>query len=232
MLEILIILVDKRISEPAFKALKKYGKIIPFETSGITYSAISGHPDIFFCQTNETLVVAPNTPADVKVQLTKHGIHFLEGRNHVGKAYPFTAQYNAMITEKFLIHNSKYTDPVILSNCGHLEVIEVNQAYTRCNLLSLGNDKFIASDKGIEKTLQKKGSEVLYVDPKGILLPGFKHGFLGGTCGIYKDKVFIIGSLDHFPEGKKVRKFLSGYEIIELYEGPLFDGGSILFIGS
>lgn len=228
----MIILVDKRIPEPAFKALRKYGKIIPFETSGITYSAISGHPDIFFCQTNETLVVAPNTPNNIKAQLTKHGIHFLEGRNHIGKAYPFTAQYNAVITEKYLIHNPKYTDPVILSNCGQLEAIEVNQAYARCNLVALNGDGFITSDTGIEKTLQKKGLEVLYIDPKGILLPGFEHGFFGGTCGIFQDKVFFTGSLDHFPEGKKARQFLSGYEIIELYDGPLFDGGSILFIGS
>ena len=226
------ILVDKRIPEPAFKALKKYGRIIPFETSGITYSAISGHPDIFFCQTNEILVVAPNTPGITKTQISKHGIHFFEGRNQVGKAHPYTAQYNAVITKKFLIHNPKYTDPVILSNCGHLEAIEVNQAYTRCNLLVLENDKFIASDKRIERGLQRKGLEVLYINPKGILLPGFKHGFFGGTCGVYEDKVFFMGNLNHFPEGEKARQFLSGYEIIELYNGPLFDGGSILFIGS
>jgi hypothetical protein len=42
--------------------------------------------------------------------------------------------------------------------------------------------------------------------------------------------VFFIGNLSHFPEGEKVRQFLSSYEIIELYDGPLVDGGSLIFI--
>lgn len=148
----------------------------------------------------------------------------------VGKKYPHTAHYNAVVTDTFLIHNPKYTEPTILSECSSLELIEVKQAYTRCNVLALPNDRFITSDKGIEKALQRKGLEVLYTDPKGILLPGFKNGFFGGACGIYNQQVFFIGKLDHFPEGENVRDFLEGYEIIELYDGPLFDGGSILFL--
>lgn len=70
----------------------------------------------------------------------------------------------------------------------------------------------------------------MYVNPEGIQLPGFDHGFVGGAAGIYKDQVFFIGNLDYFSEGEKFRHFLSGYEIIELYDGPLFDGGSILFL--
>ncbi|MCF8386230.1 MAG: hypothetical protein K9G47_00005, partial [Bacteroidales bacterium] len=65
-----------------------------------------------------------------------------------------------------------------------------------------------------------------------IILPGQKHGFLGGCCGVWKDSLFIIGNLDHFSEGEKIRKFVSeaGFRIIELYDGPLFDGGNVLFV--
>ena len=73
---------------------------------------------------------------------------------------------------------------------------------------------------------------MLLISPHGILLEGFPHGFFGGCCGIWKDKVFINGSLDHFPEGEKVRQYLKdlGYEVVELYDGPLTDAGSILFV--
>jgi hypothetical protein len=46
------------------------------------------------------------------------------------------------------------------------------------------------------------------------------------------DTVFITGSLAHFVEGASVRKFLEElqYKIVELYDGPLFDGGGVLFL--
>ena len=73
---------------------------------------------------------------------------------------------------------------------------------------------------------------VLYVNPEDIQLPGFKHGFFGGACGVYEDSVFLLGSLESFKAGKKVKSFLQSleYEIIELFDGPLFAGGSILFV--
>jgi len=226
----MLILADKRIPEKAKNNLKKYGEVLFIETHGITYPAISGHPDIFVCDAGNTLVIAPNTPEKIKLQLVKNNIQFVEGSGKVGKQYPETASYNAVVTDKLLIHNLKYTDPIIQGNCADLESIHIRQAYTRCNLISMENNRFITSDKGIEKTLSGRGYEVLFVHPKGIVLPGFKHGFIGGCCGIFKNRIFFIGSLKHFPEGDKIRNFIKGYEIIELYDGPLFDGGSLIFV--
>jgi rRNA-processing protein FCF1 len=224
------IIADKRIPAEASIRLSEIGNILAFETDQITYPAISGHPDIFLCKKGNILLIASNTPLYFKDQLKKAKISFNQGAKPVGTKYPQTAHYNALITEKYLIHNLKYTDPSILETCKNHQRIHLKQAYTRCNLLAIKENRFITSDKGIEQILRKDGIAVLYVNPNGILLPGFKHGFFGGTCGIYENKVFFIGSLKHFPEGEKVRQFLSGYEIIELYNGPLFDGGSLIFI--
>lgn len=226
----MLILADKRIPEKAKNNLKKYGEGLFLETKGITYPAISGHPDIFFCQTGTKLVVAPNTPENVKRQLLQNNIHIIEGAALTGKKYPETARYNAVVTDSFLIHNLKHTDDVILGATKSLQNIHVNQAYTYCNLIVLKNNRFITSDKGIENTLLAKGFEVLYVHPEGIILPEFKHGFIGGCCGISEERIFFIGSLNHFPEGDSIRSFIRGFEIIELYDGPLFDGGGLIFI--
>ncbi len=226
----MLILADKRIPEKAKNSLIKYGEVLFLETKGITYPAISGHPDIFFCQTGTDLVVAPNAPKNIKKQLLINRTHFIEGTQNVGINYPETARYNAVITDSILIHNLKYTNAAINVNCKSLRHIHVNQAYTRCNLIALENRRFITSDIGIEKVLSGSGLEVLFVHPEGIILPGFDHGFIGGCCGVYEDKIFFIGSLNHFPEGDKIRSFVKGFEIIELYDGPLFDGGSIIII--
>ncbi|MFU8843081.1 MAG: DUF6873 family GME fold protein, partial [Bacteroidales bacterium] len=62
--------------------------------------------------------------------------------------------------------------------------------------------------------------------------PGFKNGFFGGTCGVVDDIVFFMGSLKKFGDGGAVRNFLEvlNYRVVELYDGQLFDGGSLQFI--
>ena len=95
---------------------------------------------------------------------------------------------------------------------------------------ALPGEKFITSDVGIFKQLKKNNLDVLFVEPKGIILKGFKNGFFGGCCGVENNRVFIAGSLSYFPEGGKINKFLDGFEIIELYDGPLLDVGSIFFV--
>jgi Family of unknown function (DUF6873) len=228
--EQMIIIADLRIPEQVKLKLKQFGQLLFLESFNVTYPAISGHPDIFLFKTYSQLIVAPNTPKEFLEQLIFRNIPFKKGTLCVGKEYPETAHYNVVETDSFLIHHKKYTDKSIQKQIQVKELIHVRQAYTRCNMIALRDDRFITSDKGIEKVLKRKGLETLYVDPKGIFLPGFDHGFIGGTCGVLKNRIFFIGSLDQFHEGEKIRAFLKDYEIIELYDGPLFDGGSLIFV--
>lgn len=226
----MVILVNKNIPKQALQALTASGELMLFETKAITYPAISGHPDIFFCPIDDCLVIAPNVPEAYKIRLSKLNLDFIEGYEPAGHKYPETARYNCVVTDCFLIGNTELLDEIISEKTSGKDIIHVNQGYTRCNLLPLHNNRFITSDKGVEKALAEKGLEVLFVNPNGIQLPGFKHGFIGGTCGIFEEKIYFMGNLKHFPEGKKVREFLSGYKLIELYNGPLFDGGGLFFI--
>lgn len=230
----MLILGDARIPGQAKENLFKLGTYIPILTSGITYEAISGHPDIFFCLIDRQLVVAPNIPKDYLVILKKYNVSFTMGSFPVGNTYPETARYNAVVTGDLLIHNEDVTDESLKQLFAEKKFIHVNQAYTRCNLIPLRNGKFITSDEGISKTLKSNGIDVEYFSPEGIVLPGFDHGFLGGTLGmgLFDEKIFLLGQLKFYPEGDRLGDTLSeaGYEIIELYSGPLFDGGCLLIL--
>jgi hypothetical protein len=225
-----IVLADGRLPPVALERLSEYAEVIRVSSENIVYPAISGHPDIFFCQTSQGLVYAPNASERVVRALGQKGIQLRQGNKPLGNTYPLTAMYNAVVTPKFLIHNPDHTDNVLGQAAGTCEKIAVKQAYTRCNVIPLGGNRFITSDRGIEQALIKKGLEVFYVNPDGIRLPGFKHGFLGGTCGVYGRRVFFTGSLEHFPDEKRLRLYLKEEEVIELYDGPLIDAGSLLFI--
>ena len=227
-----ICICSKNLPDEAKQKLSRFAELIEFSTSGITYDAISAHPDIFFCKVNDRIVCAPNVPETYKRILCEKNIELVEGANTVVHTYPGSAVYNAAVSDSFLIHRTDITDPLIVDSCGNLEKITVQQGYTRCSLLPLKGSSFITSDRGIYEILSGRKLNALYVKPDGILLPGFTHGFFGGTCGVHEDTVFIAGSLAKSKEGNSVKEFLCSlkYDIVELYSGPLFDCGSLLFI--
>lgn len=227
----MLIIIDKKMPAEAKTRLKDFGDLLELETSGITYPAISGHPDIFFCQAKQELVVAPNLPEKYFSALQKHGVKFTTGQKPVGKTYPHTSHYNAVLTQTHLIHNKNYTDKFLLQICRGFKTIHVNQGYTRCNLISLNGSVFITSDPGINKALTNHELSCHYFPPPGIYLEGFTHGFLGGACGIWEQRLFVCGNLNLHNWGNKFRNVAenAGYEMIELCNTPLHDTGSIIF---
>ncbi len=225
-----VLIVNKNISAQALKKLQKLDEVLLFETKGITYPEISCHPDIFFCTDGKTTVYAPNTPRNFIEKLNQKGKKLIAGENSVGAKYPETAKYNVAVTQDVLVGNSKITDQMVLQTFKDRELIHVAQGYTRCSLLPLNSRTMITSDKGIYKTLTGQNIKVMYVSPEDVLLPGFEHGFIGGTAGIFKDTVLFNGSLNHIAQGKEIRHFIeqNNLKILELDDGPLFDIGSIL----
>ena len=228
----MLIIGDARLPAPVRKKLASFGMFIPFMTRGITYEAVSGHPDLFFCSFQKQLIVAPNLPEQYFVLLNDNGIDFVKGTKPVGKSYPEIARYNVVITDKYLIHNNKYTDNSIRQIFQDREWLPVHQGYTRCNLMALSSELFITSDKGIFKELKKKQLDVHYFSPEGIILEGFEYGFLGGCLGFWGSKIFVSGKFSHYREGNRLMALLKNrqYDIVELYDGPLIDGGSLFFL--
>lgn len=227
----MLILVDKKAPEAAKASLQNEGEVVEFSTTGICYEAISGHPDIFFFQHPKGLVVAPNTPVKYVNIMKDKGVSFTMGHLPVGSHYPHTAHYNALYTHRGILHNAGITDPKV--KICHQNILQCKQGYVRCNAIEVGR-WLLTSDKGIEHTMLKESRDVLYVSPQYIVLQGFKNGFLGGCCGIHQKKVYFCGSIDNIPQFDIIEKIIrdEGGEVIELYEGPLQDVGTILFLNT
>lgn len=228
----MLIIADARIPEGAKMKLSNYGELMELETSGITYPAISGHPDIFFTLVDDQLIIAPNLPQKYFPELQNRNINYITGLNPVGQQYPKTAGYNAVVTNKYLVHKLNITDTSITEVAGQKLSIDVNQGYTRCNTIFLNDENAITSDCGIKEQLEKSGVKTLFVNPSGIQLPAFSHGFFGGCCGLFKNRLFVIGNLNKYHEGDKLKSFLEPLriEIVELCDTPLYDGGGIFFV--
>lgn len=212
------VIASSLMPEEAKESLSKLGHVTWLEPSDAAYPSISSHPDIFYFCHNE-----------------RHCDSVIYTKN-VGKKYPDTCLNNAVGIGNILIHNLLYTNPSILELYGQMwkksVQINVNQGYTRCNLLALNESNYITSDFGIKRVLEEHGFTVSYVDPHQITLPGQKYGFFPGCCGLVDDYVVVCGSVSRLKECKELRKFIrrNGMKIIELYDGELVDVGSIFFV--
>lgn len=80
----MLIIVDQKMPAEAKKTLATYGDLLELKTEGIAYPAISGHPDIFFCQSANKLIVAPNLPGNYFKQLNAYDVKYIIGEFPVG----------------------------------------------------------------------------------------------------------------------------------------------------
>ena len=225
-------IIDSRAPQAALNRLAQEFVLVSFCTQGITYEAISCHPDVFLFQHNEQFIVAPNIPQEYKQLFQKHNIDYYEGITKIDESLHNSVAYNCVATSGFLFHKSNMTDPYIAQLCANHTFIHLPQAYTRCSMLALNNQAIITSDKGIAQTLEKQDFDVCYISPHEILLPPYPYGFIGGCMGIVNNRMYITGALDYISDGYKLHQFAQKHKhtIVELYDGKLYDGGGIFFV--
>lgn len=225
----MLIVADQKIPQEAKIALEKWGELFLLSTEGIVYSAISGHPDIFIFQHPKHLILAPQTPQKLVDRLDRKGIAYEFGAKKLGSKYPLTTAYNVAYASGLFIGNSMFADDAIVQLSKEEEWLQSPQAYARCNTLILNKDCILTSEASVSKSLPQS----LYVDPIPIQLKDFPYGFFGGCAGLMGKRLFLLGSLRFHPQGEEIRGYCQrvGFEIIELFNGPLFDGGGLFFIG-
>lgn len=216
----------------AKEALRKRFLVHEFYTEGITYDAVSCHPDVFMQHSGKQLVLAPNIPRQTIDFLDEHAVKYMYGQNRIGHTLRETTFYNCIATENALFHKKGYTDPVILELAREKQFVDLPQAYTRCSMLALQEDLIITSDAGIEKKLVQMGFNIIFVPPQGILLPPYKHGFIGGCFGWYNNELFVLGSFNYLKNGNEILKQIEekGIVVHELCDEPLYDGGGVFIL--
>lgn len=164
---------------------------------------------------------------------------------NIGPEYPYDVPYNAVCTDKYFIHNLEYTSPILAerARAEGLELINVKQGYTKCSCIVVGG-ALVTADRGIANTIEaynsmlkedgqeEDGIDLLLVEPGHVKLPGFDTGFIGGTSGQVRDKVYFNGDLSEHPDFEKIAEFVwkHGAEPVWYSGEPLTDIGSIMYI--
>lgn len=198
-------------------------------------ATIANHADLsVFIDTH--IVVEPSLYPFVFNQLVDYfGLQWTEAHLICGKtkllpSYPHDIAYNALALNNHLIHLSHHTDEEIVKRW-RKEIVHVKQGYTRCTCLPVGKSAVITEDVHLAAQFMKLGYDVLTIKVGGVDLPGYLHGFIGGSGGTVDDYLVLNGSLQHHPESDQIKAFVSKHRmtIIELHDKKLTDCGSILY---
>lgn len=190
------------------------------------------HPDMQACILDgETIFVLRNS--SLRKELRRWGIAVRETESQPGERYPQDVVCNAFVLNGRLIALLKGVDPAVLGYSQRigLAVLPVKQGYASCSTMIVDTRSIVTSDPGIAQEMKSKGFQVLEIRPGYIELPGYDHGFLGGSCGLLgPDLMAVSGKLDLHPDGARIREFLQarGIFILELTDERLFDIGGIL----
>jgi len=231
-----VVIVDGRISEEAEKSLLDMNiRVIKTIKYQGLYEAISCHPDIMLHHLGgDRMVYAPGTSAQLLEELHNLGFKLIEGGTPLTGTYPGDISYNVAVVGNFAFHNTKYTDNVLKSELykRDIELVHVNQGYTKCSVSVVDDSSIITSDVGICKAAEKKGLDVLLIEPdQNIELYGLDYGFIGGSSGLIdKDKWALSGNFEKLKSADLIYDFLKSksIKIISLTHNNVVDIGSIL----
>jgi len=198
---------------------------------------IKGHPDMMMFSYGKKVIYEPHLEKhvgggrDLPLLLRDNGYECIKGERIKSGKYPHDIIYDAASVGKSIIrYNGK-----IERHIENLKAkfIKVKQGYVKCSIVAVDDRHIITSDKGIydKWTVGDGRDRPLHIRPGHVKLPGYKTGFIGGASGVHKDRVFFTGSLKNHPDGELIRRFIEdrGKKVIELYDGDLYDVGSILF---
>lgn len=206
------------------------------------YDEIAAHVDVYYTKIGNVIFAAPNKKDKVPftVQLCT---------SEVGKEYPHDVPYNVCIIGNKIVHNFKYTDPIIKMYLekNNYQIINVEQGYSNCSIAVIDNDSCITSDISIARSLVDAGIDTLYVSEPDIRLKKRTNsifvdqskmsfcdsemsGFIGGAMTRLGDQVIVFGDINKLTNGKKIKSFIEKKGLkLHYFEGlDVVDYGGVL----
>ena len=188
--------------------------VCPVNGGDAVYAAVACHPDVYYCGDADGAVF--------------HGDKSLLGRD-----YPENVRYNAVLLDKYFIHNLRYTDEKLLEyavKTGRTPV-SVRQGYTKCSTVVVSGNAVITADKGIIKALKNLPAlDALEIEGGHVAIEGHDEGFIGGASGRVGDEIVFSGDLSAHPDYEKIIAFIENHGLRVKYfpEFPLTDIGTII----
>lgn len=229
-----VILDYRADSEIVFNINKLGIDVIPSFQSLQVSEELSGHPDLQICEiSNGVYVCSVESYEYYKTALLGYKIRLVCGDSVLKRNYPDDIAYNVARVGDTAIHNTLYTDLKIKEELDRAEInlIHINQGYSKCNICVVSDNAIITSDPGIHSALAISGMDVLLIQKGYIDIFGWDYGFIGGASGKISSSVLAFcGNLSLHPDYDKITDFCNKHKVkcVSLSEKRLMDLGSVI----
>lgn len=230
-------LVSSEITQGEYAALSAKFTVITLPSDDAVDAPVRSHPDMILCTVGDALITsrayysAHRATVDYISELG--GLRLILSDHPRGAKYPADVGFNATVTDTHVICNTKTVCPEILAAAREywLETVHVNQGYSACSCIVTDN-AVITSDIGIHAACTEHGITSHLVSNRGISLPGYDVGFIGGSGGFSHRTLYFYGEICGMECEREIKLITDkyGYHINPLSNIPLTDRGGIKFI--
>ncbi len=231
------VILDYRADEAIVNKLQELGyKVIHSMENKDVSPALAGHPDLQICKcSSDVYFCCPSCYKYYKDVLADYGVEVIMGETSLSSNYPTDIAYNVAWIGNAAVHNLRYTDLCIKKYFAksNIDMINVSQGYSKCNICVVSNDAVITSDRGIYKALVAHGIDALLICEGHIDIFGWEQGFIGGASGrLDNNTLAFCGDISMHPDFEKIKMFCSKYNVdcISLSNKRLMDLGSVILV--
>ncbi len=226
------------LSEKCKARLASYGfhliSLPPYDRLG---QAVSSHADLLiFIMDGKIFTYGEymDKNTSVEKELSDTGCEIIRISQLPDAKYPHDVYLNALrMGSRIFARLDCFSDTVreYAGSMGY-ETVNIRQGYARCTAVPLSDSAIITADPSIARKARELGIDLLTISEGSVLLRGYDHGFIGGACGVFGDRVFFAGDLYSHPDGERIAKFCKMHSktALSLSDEPLCDVGSILFV--
>ncbi len=195
---------------------------------------VSTHADMLLCVIDNTVFCYKEyylENIDLFNTIEQEGYNIIKVEKECSKKYPNDIALNALVIDKKLFCNEKYTANEIIEYAKNndYKIINVNQGYSACSTLVVDKAYAITADAGMKIALEKENINLLFISGEGIKLPGYNCGFIGGSGIVIDDKAYFFGNIKKHHDFEKMKKIFDNKKIgiFEIIPNDVCDFGGV-----
>lgn len=215
----------------AFKSL--VSEIIPSDKILQFNTPEQRHIDMQMLRINDSIFLLQEC-VSLRKKLENKGYNIILCENYISRNYPYCVALNCLYIGGKLYGREEAVDNSVKRYCREngIEIVNVNQGYTRCSTAVIGKNSAITADSTIYSELMSNGIDVLKIDSGSIRLDGYDYGFIGGASAKPDDSTIVFfGDIKTHPSFREIEKFciIHNVKIINLIENEILTdiGGAV-----
>lgn len=208
-------------------------KVYPSFESKILKGAVKTHPDMSLFKYDEETLIVSRESFDYYNEIFKGTkINIINADEDPHEKYPSDVKFNALRVGNHLICKKDVCAKSIIKRFDDNKIINSSQGYVKCSIIDVGSEYFVSDDKYLYEIIKSLGKKCILLDKGFVKIKDYDYGFIGGSSGYARDKIFLTGKIINEANRIRLEEFAReiNKELIYLTEYDIFDIGTLIIM--